>query len=71
MTEFGIGDRWKKLEAKTGEVVCNNIGDLLMSWSDDRFKGILPRRDAVWTHHHFGDRYNIAYFNQPRKDALI
>lgn len=30
VTEFGIGDRWTKLEAKTGEIVWN-IGDLLMS----------------------------------------
>ncbi|KAJ5401143.1 Oxoglutarate/iron-dependent dioxygenase [Penicillium sp. CMV-2018d] len=33
VTEFGIGDEWTKVKARTGEIVCN-IGDLLMSWSD-------------------------------------
>lgn len=71
VTEFGIGVRWTKLEAKTGETVCN-IGDLLMSWSDDRFKSTFHRVKAPSEPgDHFGDRYSIAYFNQPCKDALI
>ena len=71
VTEFGIGDRWTKLEAKTGEIVCN-IGDLLMSWSDDRFKSTFHRVKAPCEPgDYFGDRYSIAYFNQPCKDALI
>lgn len=36
MTEFGIGDEWTKVEFAPGDIVCN-IGDLLMSWSDDRY----------------------------------
>ncbi|KAJ5129048.1 hypothetical protein N7448_002761 [Penicillium atrosanguineum] len=71
VTEFGIGDEWTKLEAKTGEIVCN-IGDLLMSWSDDRFKSTFHRVKAPCENgDYFGDRYSIAYFNQPCKDALI
>ncbi|KAJ5090967.1 hypothetical protein N7532_009651 [Penicillium argentinense] len=71
VTEFGIGDEWTKVEAKTGEIVCN-IGDLLMSWSDDRFKSTFHRVKAPCEPgDYFGDRYSIAYFNQPCKDALI
>ena len=71
VTEFGIGDEWTKVEAKTGEIVCN-IGDLLMSWSDDRFKSTFHRVKAPCEQgDYFGDRYSIAYFNQPCKDALI
>ncbi|KAJ5808113.1 hypothetical protein N7474_009382 [Penicillium riverlandense] len=71
VTEFGIGDEWTKVEAKTGEIVCN-IGDLLMSWSDDRFKSTFHRVKAPCEQgDFFGDRYSIAYFNQPCKDSLI
>ncbi|CAL5873966.1 uncharacterized protein PFLUO_LOCUS8251 [Penicillium psychrofluorescens] len=71
VTEFGIGDEWTKVEAKTEEIVCN-IGDLLMSWSDDRFKSTFHRVKAPCEQEdYFGDRYSIAYFNQPCKDSLI
>ncbi|KAE8153008.1 hypothetical protein BDV25DRAFT_44717 [Aspergillus avenaceus] len=71
VTEFGIGDEWTRVEARTGEIVCN-IGDLLMSWSDDRFKSTFHRVKAPSEPgDYFGDRYSIAYFNQPCKDALI
>ncbi|KAL2839646.1 hypothetical protein BJY01DRAFT_27364 [Aspergillus pseudoustus] len=71
VTEFGIGDEWTKVEAKTGEIVCN-IGDLLMSWSDDRFKSTFHRVKAPADEgDYFGDRYSIAFFNQPCKDARI
>lgn len=55
-----------------GDIVCN-IGDLLMSWSDDRFKSTFHRVRAPsdlekdW----FGPRYSIAFFNQPCTDAVI
>ncbi|GES56830.1 leucoanthocyanidin dioxygenase [Aspergillus terreus] len=71
VTEFGIGDKWTKVEAKTRDIVCN-IGDLLMSWSDDRFKSTFHRVKAPsQPGDYFGDRYSIAYFNQPCKDSLI
>ncbi|PYH70175.1 Clavaminate synthase-like protein [Aspergillus vadensis CBS 113365] len=71
VTEFGIGDEWTQVEAHTGDIVCN-IGDLLMSWSDDRFKSTFHRVKAPSEPgDYFGDRYSIAYFNQPCKDALI
>ena len=71
VTEFGIGDEWTKVKANTGEIVCN-IGDLLMSWSDDRFKSTFHRVKAPCEPgDYFGDRYSIAYFNQPCKDSLI
>ncbi|KAL3477336.1 hypothetical protein BJX99DRAFT_226399 [Aspergillus californicus] len=71
VTEFGIGDEWTKVEPRTGEIVCN-IGDLLMSWSDDRFKSTFHRVKAPQEPGDFyGDRYSIAFFNQPCKDAQI
>lgn len=70
-TNFGIGDTWTKVEPQPGEIVCN-IGDLLMSWSDDRFKSTFhrvktPSEEGDW----FGPRYSMAFFNQPCTDAEI
>ncbi|KAI9933729.1 hypothetical protein ASPWEDRAFT_24042 [Aspergillus wentii DTO 134E9] len=71
VTEFGIGDEWTKVEARTGDIVCN-IGDLLMSWSDDRFKSTFHRVKAPSEEgDYYGHRFSIAYFNQPCKDSLI
>ncbi|RDW78923.1 uncharacterized protein DSM5745_05775 [Aspergillus mulundensis] len=71
VTEFGIGDEWTKVEPVGGEIVCN-IGDLLMSWSDDRFKSTFHRVKAPESEgDYFGDRHSIAFFNQPCKDAVI
>ncbi|KAF2769518.1 leucoanthocyanidin dioxygenase [Teratosphaeria nubilosa] len=48
-----------------GDIVCN-IGDLLMSWSDDRFKSTFHRVKAPSEPgDYFGPRYSIAFFNQP------
>lgn len=72
VTEFGHGDTWTPVAFAPGDIVCN-IGDLLMSWSDDRFKSTLHRvrapsnLDKDW----FGPRYSIAYFNQPCVDAVV
>ena len=71
VTEFGAGDEWTPVVPKTGDIICN-IGDLLMSWSDDRFKSTIHRVKAPYDENdYFGDRYSIAYFNQPCSDALI
>ncbi|KAK8237576.1 hypothetical protein IWZ00DRAFT_518988 [Phyllosticta capitalensis] len=70
-TDFGYGDVWTKVTPQTGEIVCN-IGDLLMSWSDDRFKSTFHRVKAPCEPGDFyGDRYSIAFFNQPCKDTEI
>ncbi|KAI1337463.1 hypothetical protein F5Y15DRAFT_417932 [Xylariaceae sp. FL0016] len=71
-TEFGLGDTWTKVEPAAGEIVCN-IGDLLMSWSDDRFKSTYhrvktPTDPAV---DYYGERFSMAYFNQPCTDCHI
>lgn len=71
VTELRIGNEWTKVEAETGEIVCN-VGDLLMSWSDDRFKSTFHRINASCEPADYsGDQYSIAYFNQPCKDSLI
>jgi isopenicillin N synthase-like dioxygenase len=72
ITQFGMGDVWTRVSPAPDEIVCN-IGDLLMSWSDDRFKSTFhrvktpqdPERD------YFGSRYSIAFFNQPCSDCEI
>ncbi|KAK5048660.1 hypothetical protein LTR84_005751 [Exophiala bonariae] len=71
-TSFGYGDTWTKVEpSTTGAIICN-IGDLLMSWSDDRFKSTFHRVKApTEVGDYYGERYSIAFFNQPCHDALI
>ncbi|EOO00224.1 putative gibberellin 20- protein [Phaeoacremonium minimum UCRPA7] len=63
-----IGDTFFPLPAKTGPIVVN-IGDMLMSWSDDRFKATYHRVRAM--EGESPSRYSIAYFNQGRKDFLF
>ncbi|SPO07164.1 related to iron/ascorbate family oxidoreductases [Cephalotrichum gorgonifer] len=45
VTNFARGDTWSKVNFEPGVIVCN-IGDLLMSWSDDRFKSTFHRVKA-------------------------
>ncbi|KAK4561461.1 hypothetical protein LTR86_004779 [Recurvomyces mirabilis] len=72
VTDFGHGDAWTKVDfTASTDIVCN-IGDLLMSWSDDRFKSTFHRVKAPCEKgDNFGERYSIAFFNQPRKNALL
>lgn len=71
VTEFALGDEWTKVDLKAGDIICN-IGDLLMSWSDDRFKSTFHRVKAPCEEgDYYGERYSIAYFNQPCKDTII
>ena len=72
VTSFGVGDTWTKVDFAPGDIVCN-IGDLLMSWSDDRFKSTFHRVKAPTDleNDYFGPRYSIAFFNQPCVDCEI
>jgi len=71
VTKFALGDKWTKVDLKAGDIICN-IGDLLMSWSDDRFKSTFHRVKAPCEPgDYYGERYSIAFFNQPCKDAII
>ncbi|KAI7201653.1 Clavaminate synthase-like protein [Hortaea werneckii] len=71
VTNFGMGDTWTKIDFAPGDIVCN-IGDLLMSWSDDRFKSTFHRVKAPSEEgDYFGPRYSIAFFNQPCTDCEI
>lgn len=70
-TSFGYGDVWTKVEPQPNAIICN-IGDLLMSWSDDRFKSTFHRVKAPSEEgDYYGERYSIAFFNQPCRDTLI
>ena len=43
-----------------------------MSWSDDRFKSTFHRVKAPCEpDDYYGERYSIAFFNQPCRDAVI
>ncbi|KAI7458795.1 Clavaminate synthase-like protein [Hortaea werneckii] len=71
VTTFGMGDTWTKIDFAPGDIVCS-IGDLLMSWSDDRFKSTFHRVKAPSEEgDYFGPRYSIAFFNQPCTDCEI
>ncbi|KAI7164761.1 Clavaminate synthase-like protein [Hortaea werneckii] len=71
VTNFGIGDTWTRIEFAPGDIVCN-IGDLLMSWSDDRFKSTFHRVKAPSEDgDYFGPRYSIAFFHQPCTDCEV
>jgi isopenicillin N synthase-like dioxygenase len=57
---FAKGDMWTPVEPITGEIVCN-IGDMLMSWSDDRFKSLFHRVRCPKIGENQKERYSIAY----------
>ncbi|OAA65690.1 oxoglutarate/iron-dependent oxygenase [Niveomyces insectorum RCEF 264] len=71
VTEFALNDTWTRVNPDADTIVCN-IGDLLMSWSDDRFKSTFHRVKAPCEPgDYYGERYSIAFFNQPCTDAII
>ncbi|KAK4991443.1 hypothetical protein LTR50_001835 [Elasticomyces elasticus] len=72
VTSFGMGDTWTKIDFAPGDIVCNT-GDLLMSWSDDRFRSAFHRVKAPADPEadYYGPRYSIAFFNQPCTDCAI
>jgi isopenicillin N synthase-like dioxygenase len=59
-------------EIANAQLTCLS-GDLLMSWSDDRFKSTFhrvktPTDPAV---DYYGPRFSLAFFNQPATDCEI
>ncbi|KAF3200689.1 hypothetical protein TWF106_003185 [Orbilia oligospora] len=69
-TSFGMSDIWTPVKANTGEIVCN-IGDMLMSLSDDRLKSLFHRVRNPRTGESQRARHSIAFFNQPIRSAVI
>ncbi|KAK6543081.1 hypothetical protein TWF694_007004 [Orbilia ellipsospora] len=69
-TSFGMSDVWTPVKASTGEIVCN-IGDMLMSLSDDRLKSLFHRVRNPRTGESRKARHSIAFFNQPIRSAII
>lgn len=70
--DFGMGNTWTPVEARSDRIVCN-IGDQLMRWSDDRLKSTyhrvgMPKAHQAWAQ---GPRYSMAFFNQARSDVVI
>ncbi|CAN8101856.1 unnamed protein product [Discula destructiva] len=71
VTEFALGDKWTRVDFEPGAIICN-IGDMLMSWSDDQFKSTFHRVKAPCEPgDYYGERFSIAFFNQPSKDTII
>lgn len=66
--DFGYGDEWSSISPQTGEIVIN-IGDMLMSWSDDKLKSNFHR--VRYVDDSMADRFSIAWFNQANTDVLI
>ncbi|CAK7197662.1 hypothetical protein SEUCBS139899_000310 [Sporothrix eucalyptigena] len=66
------GSEWTKIDPAAGEIICS-VGDLLMLWSDDRYKSALYRERAPTNRavDHFGDCYSLAYINQPSRDCIV
>ncbi|CAK7270464.1 hypothetical protein SEPCBS57363_004114 [Sporothrix epigloea] len=66
------GSEWTKIEPAAGEIICS-IGDLLMLWSDDRYKSALCRERAPVDQavDHVGDSYCLTYINQPSRDVVV
>ncbi|KAJ9145314.1 Clavaminate synthase-like protein [Pleurostoma richardsiae] len=67
-TSGALGDTFFPIPANTGPIVVN-IGDMLMSWSDDRFKATFHR--VCSPKGKSPDRYSIAYFNQGRDNFMF
>ncbi|GEQ68833.1 hypothetical protein JCM33374_g2502 [Metschnikowia sp. JCM 33374] len=69
-TDFAYGDIWYPVEATTGDIVVN-IGDMLMSWSDDKFKSNFHRVRTPQIGENQSSRYTIAWFNQADENVVI
>lgn len=72
-TSFGHGDNWTAVPlARAGDIVVN-IGDMLMSWSDDQLKSNFHRvrMPEVLPGGKLEDRYSIGWFNQANTDVVI
>ncbi|EOO02169.1 putative gibberellin 20- protein [Phaeoacremonium minimum UCRPA7] len=63
------GGEFFPIPAKTGPIVVN-IGDMLMAWSDDRFKANYHRVRAK-TVGFSPDRYSMGYFNMGRENFVF
>lgn len=68
--DFGHGNTWTNVEARSDRIVCN-IGDQLMRWSDDRLKSTFHRVRLPNKGEPTGPRYSMAFFNQARSDVVI
>lgn len=69
-TEYAIGDKWTHVEAETGEIVIN-IGDMLMWWSNDRYKSNFHRVRCPQVGENQSERFTVAWFNQANSDIVI
>ncbi|PBK94680.1 Clavaminate synthase-like protein [Armillaria gallica] len=69
-TSFAQADDWTPVPARTGDITVN-VGDMLMAWSEDRFKSLFHRVRAPGPNDNKKPRLSIGYFNQPRPGILV
>eukprot|EP00271_Cylindrocystis_brebissonii_P011917 TRINITY_DN29940_c0_g1_i1.p1 TRINITY_DN29940_c0_g1~~TRINITY_DN29940_c0_g1_i1.p1 ORF type:complete len:328 (-),score=89.42 TRINITY_DN29940_c0_g1_i1:1217-2200(-) len=69
-TEYAVGSVWSPVPP-VEDAITINIGDMLMQWSDDRFKSNFHRVRTPRPDEYTGPRYSLAYFNQANKGSVI
>ncbi|CAO3631514.1 unnamed protein product [Cunninghamella echinulata] len=67
---FVQGQQWIPLVPNEDEIICN-IGDMMMRWSDDVLKSNFYRVNRPKVGEDLSSRYNISYFVQANKSAII
>jgi isopenicillin N synthase-like dioxygenase len=61
---------WTPVPPDEDAITCN-IGDMLMSWSDDQLPSNFHRVKNPQPGEDMGPRYSIAFFAQANRDVLI
>jgi isopenicillin N synthase-like dioxygenase len=78
-TSFALGNTWTRVSTpqvqEEDQIIVCNIGVMLMSWSEDRFKSTFHRvatpEGTGAPGEFFGERYSMAFFNQPCTVTVI
>ncbi|CAO3631986.1 unnamed protein product [Cunninghamella blakesleeana] len=70
VTTFVQGSHWLPISPNEDEIICN-IGDMMMRWSDDVLKSNFYRVNRPTLDDDLSSQYNITYFVQANKSAII
>lgn len=70
VTSFVQGTNWFPIVPQEDEIICN-IGDMMMRWSDDLLKSNFYRVNRPSLDGDLSSHYNITYFVQANKSAII
>jgi isopenicillin N synthase-like dioxygenase len=61
---------WREVPAVAGSLVIN-LGDLMAMWTNDRWASTIHRVVYPAGSRALAERYSVAFFHQPSRDALI